>query len=369
MLVGGGSERGVVCAASYEARAYGCHSAQPMAAARRLCPDAVVIRPRGARYREVSEVVFRVLHATTPQVEPLGLDEAFLDISGLVPRHGTPGEIGARLRGSVREATGLAATVGVAPTKFAAKLASSTSKPDGLLVVGPDELSDWLAAHPIEAMWGLGPARARFFREHGVTTFGALQQWETPALVRRFGHRALAWQELARGVDRRGVTPDRERRSVSHEQTFRVDVGDREELRRIVFEQTEHVARRLRRHDLRAERVTVKLRDGGFRTLTRSTTLGQPSASTDVLWAAVRERFGVWADRAFVPLRLSGGAAEVSRNAPQHLLFGDEGGSGRPAVDAVTDRIVARFGAGAIGRAGQHRAEDEATSQGDVNTI
>ncbi|MHC4140834.1 MAG: DNA polymerase IV, partial [Planctomycetota bacterium] len=248
VLVGGEGRRGVVAAASYEARAFGCHSAQPMAVAKRNCPQAVVVPPHGRRYRDVSRRVFEILESFTPLVEPLSIDEAFLDVMGSRRLHGMPRQIAETIKRRVRDELGVTASVGVAPNKFLAKLASDMDKPDGLTVIEPDRIEQTLQGLPISRMWGVGPATERRLRDLGVETFGDLRRYPPEALESCLGVHARRITELARGLDHREVVPDRRAKSISQEQTFGFDLQEPQAVRDVLRGQVEQVGWRLRRH-------------------------------------------------------------------------------------------------------------------------
>ena len=241
VLVGGDGPRGVVAAASYEARAYGCHSAQPMVIALRDCPDAVVMPPRGRRYREVSEQVFAVLESFTPLVQPLSIDEAFLDVTGSRRLYGSPRQIAASIRQRIVEQVGVTASVGVAPNKFLAKLASDMNKPDGLTVIDPQRVEQTLAGLPIGRMWGVGPATEKKLADLGITTFGDLQRYPAAVLAGVLGTHAGRMVALSRGEDDREVVSDSGARSISQEQTFACDLADAESVRDVLLAQCEQV--------------------------------------------------------------------------------------------------------------------------------
>ncbi|MHC4347976.1 MAG: DNA polymerase IV [Planctomycetota bacterium] len=352
VLVGGEGRRGVVAAASYEARAFGCHSAQPMAVAKRNCPQAVVVPPRGRRYREVSQRVFEILEAFTPLVEPLSIDEAFLDVTGSRRLHGTPQQIAETIKKRVREELGVTASVGVAPNKFLAKLASDLDKPDGLTIIEPDRIEQTLDGLPISRMWGVGPATARKMRDLGVETFGDLQRYPVEALESCFGVHARRMSALARGLDHREVVPDHKAKSISQEQTFAYDLEEPEAVRDILLGQVEQVGWRLRRHAFRAGTVTIKVRYGEFETITRSRSFDEATDRTDRLWQAGGALFEEWA-RAFRPVRLIGfGASHLTSAGEQLQLFTAQTDQRRRALDQATDSIQAKFGKAAIRRGG-----------------
>lgn len=351
VLVGGDGPRAVVATASYEARRFGCHSAQPMSTARRLCPTAVVVPVRGQRYREVSRQVFALLGELSPLVEPVSIDEAFVDLTGTARLLGEPRDVARKLKDDIRAATGLTASVGVGPNKYLAKLASELEKPDGLTVIGSAEIDTLLPALPISRLWGVGPATAGRLEAMGLRTFGDLRAMGRQRLRDRLGEVGEHFWLLAMGRDDRPVVPDQDAKSISQEQTFDADVGDLEALRGVLLGQTEQVAWRLRRTGRLAAGVTLKIRYGDFRTLSRSVTLGPPTDRTDALWSAAREIFDRWGQREHAPLRLLGmGVGPLTEPAAQLDLFPDARAQRGRQLDAVTDRIKQRFGKGAIHR-------------------
>lgn len=280
VLVGGSPRaRGVVAAASYEAREFGCRSAMPMRTAMRLCPHAEIVRPRHDRYREVSEQVMALLRVLSPLVEPLSMDEAFVDVSQRVADGADGRELAGWIRRRVREETELTVSCGVGTGKSVAKIASDVDKPDGLTVVPPGLEAEFLAPLPIRALWGVGPRTAEQLRAAGVETVGELAARPLPWLLTRFGARGELFHQLAVGIDDREVGGDRETKSISSETTFAEDISDYDELREVAAKQAEDVARRLRRADLRARTVQLKLRLADFTTFTRQRTL--PAATDD----------------------------------------------------------------------------------------
>ncbi|MHC4217746.1 MAG: DNA polymerase IV [Planctomycetota bacterium] len=350
VLVGGKGRRGVVAAASYEARAFGCHSAQPMAIARRACPQAIVVPPRGRRYREVSRRVFEILESFTPLVEPLSIDEAFLDVTGSQRLHGAPPRIAEAIKQRIHGELGVTASVGVAPNKFLAKLASDLEKPDGLTIIEPDCVVQTLEGLPISRMWGVGPATEKRFRALGVTTFGDLHRYPLEALESSFGIHARRMAQLARGIDQRVVVPDHQAKSISQEQTFAFDLEDPVSVREVLLGQVEQVGRRLRRHGYRTATVTIKIRYGEFKTVTRSRSFDEATDSTDSLWQAGRALFDEWA-QTFRPVRLIGfGAGHLTTSSPQPGLFTEQADRRRRALDQATDTIQEKFGTASIRR-------------------
>lgn len=352
VVVGGVGPRGVVSSASYPARRYGVRSAMPTARARSLCPHAVFLPPDGAAYRAASQAVMQVFRDVTPLVEPLSLDEAFLDVAGAQRLFGRPAEIARSIRERVAAEQGLTCSVGVAPTKFVAKLGSTRAKPDGLLVVPADRVLEFLHPLPVDALWGVGERSAETLRRLGLTTIGDLAEAPPGMLRRAVGETAAAHlRELAHGRDPRRVSPEHVEKSIGAETTFDVDVGDPGEIRRALLALLEKVGARLRRAGQVGRTVSLKVRLADFTTLNRSRTLGVP---TDV----GREMFDtVWALYTALapgqPVRLVGVRAEGLRNAdatPRQLTLGAPERGWREA-EAAADAAAARFGRSVIGPA------------------
>jgi DNA polymerase-4 len=341
ILVGSDSGRGVVTTASYEARPFGCHSAQPMAVAKRLCPHAIVVPTRFSRYREVSDRIFEIFDAFSPVVQPLSIDEAFLDVTGTERAQGSAIEIAAKLKQRVRDELCLTASVGVAGNKFLAKLASDLEKPDGLTVINADDVDRILPPLPVTKIWGVGPKTAKRLEGMAIRTIGDLRRASDATLQRLLGDDADRCRRLAHGVDDREVETDSQAKQISQEQTFRGEL----------LEQVQQVARRLRKHNLRAGGVTLKIRFGEFKTITRSQALAEPTDRTDLLWDVTREVFNGWAEKSFQPVRLIGVAARsLSSEGAQMPLFADPGAEKSQRLDRVVDAITDRFGKSAVQR-------------------
>ena len=361
VLVGGKpKERGVVAAASYEARQFGCRSAMPMAVALRRCPEAIVVPPRGKRYAEVSAQIFEILEQFTPLIEPLSIDEAFLDVTGSTGLFGTPQQIAQQIRQRVRTEAQLTASVGVASNKFIAKLASDLDKPDGLVVVPDDGVQAFLDPLPISRLWGVGKATLPRFEKLGIRTFGDARQLSEAEFRRSFDEAGGQFFRFVRGIDTRQVVPDREAKSISHEVTFPVDLDDCEHLKGVLFGQTVQVARRLRRHDLLARTVTLKIRTGDFKTVTRSRTFDVATDETDAIWEIVASLFDAWSRQRSTAVRLIGvGVSQFSTGSGQQLsLFGQEESARHRQIDKVMDEIRDRFDERAIWRAGTEQSRD-----------
>jgi DNA polymerase-4 len=360
VVVGGSPEgRGVVAAASYAARRYGVHSAMPMATALRLCSQAVVLPVRMGRYAAVSRRIREVFARYTPLVEPVSLDEAFLDVAGSERLFGAAEVMGRRIKAEICAELGLTASVGVAPNKLLAKLASDVDKPDGFVVVRPGEERAFLDPLPVERLWGVGRVGAKALQGLGIRTVGQLRALDPRALSAAFGSQGEHLRALAEGRDDRPVVPDHTARSLSHETTFAADIADPADLRAWLLGLAEQVARRLRRHDLCARTVQVKVRFGDFRTVSRARTLAQPTDLTRTLWRAGREGFeAAWAARGprgrAAGVRLLGfGVSGLAVRAPrQGDLFEDPAGERQVALDRLSDTIAERFGPGALRRAG-----------------
>jgi len=350
LLIGHDGPRGVVATASYEARPFGCHSAQPMSVAKRLCPHAVVVPGRMHLYRQVSDEMFAILDALSPAVEPLSIDEAFVDLTGTERLLGEPLAVAKRLQDRIRTDLRLTASIGLSHNKFLAKLASDMNKPDGLTVIGPGDVDRILPPLPVTKLWGVGKATAERMRTYGITTVGDLRKKSEAWLTEFFGSESDHYYRLSRGLDERPVVPDHDAKSIGHEQTFETDLADPGAVKQVLLDQVEQVGSRLRRHAFVARGVSLKIRFGKFQTISRSTTLPRPTDATTDLWEAARQLFDAWP---FQPVRLIGATAErLSRGLEQMDLFADPTQERRRKLDAVADRINQRFGKRSIRRSG-----------------
>ena len=291
VIVGGGGpdDRGVVSTASYEARRFGVHSAMPLRTAGRLCPDGIFLPVDGAKYARESGRVMAILRRFTPRVEQVSIDEAFLDVAGSEALFGSPDEIARRLKAAVHDETGLTASVGVATTKLVAKVASDLRKPDGLVVVPAGEEAAFLAPLPIRRLWGVGPATAAALAELGVVTIGDLAALPQDHLARRFGRHGADLVERARGIDRDPVHEPDAAKTIGHEHTFDEDTSDPEVIERTLLGLADGVAWRLRGAGRRAGTVVVKVRDSGFRTVTRQKALDEPTDLAEPIYRAALE--------------------------------------------------------------------------------
>ena len=369
VVVGGSSARGVVAAASYEARAFGVHSAMPSAQARELCPHAVFVRGDAAKYARESRRIFAIFGRFTPLVEGLSLDEAFLDLTGTERLLGPPLEVARALRAAVRSETGLAVSVGLGPVKLVAKIASDLAKPDGLLRVPPEGVREVLEPLPAGRLWGVGPVAQARLAARGLHAIGDLARASDALLREALGDWGLEAARLARGEDAREVEPWREPKSYGEENTFERDVADPRLLERAIRSHAEAVARRLRRDGIRARGVTLKLKlarplgGGRYPLLTRAAALPLATDDGAELARAACELLG----RAALaePVRLVGvSASRLEAPGPEQLdLFGSRDHSRRVRLNRALDGIRERFGEAALRRAGAADVDRAGLSQ------
>jgi len=350
VIVGAGS-RGVVLSASYPARVFGVRSAMPVTRARRLCPQAVFVAPRHRLYADASAEVMAVFRSVTPEVEPLSLDEAFLDVSGAVRRLGRPARIAELIRATIRDQQGLTCSVGVAGCKFVAKLASALCKPDGLLVVPDDQVLDFLHPLPVAALWGVGEQTGQALARLGLRTVGDIAHTPLAVLQRELGQAAGAHlSALAWGRDDRPVNPGVQDKSIGAEETFAADVDDPEVIRRELLRLSGRTARGLRAGGCVARTVVVKLRLANFKTITRSRTLPEPTDVARRIYVTACDLYAAAGLDPRARLRLVGvraaGLIPAARSATQ-LALGEPPASWRDAERAV-DRIAGRFGADSV---------------------
>ncbi|MBS0580274.1 MAG: DNA polymerase IV [Proteobacteria bacterium] len=349
LIVGWDGGRGVVAAASYEVRRFGVHSAMPMHQALRLCPQAVCVRPRMARYQEVSRIVFGTFHEVTPLVQGLSLDEAFLDVTASQQLHGDGVQIAQRIKRRILELTGLTASVGVAPNKLVAKIASDLAKPDGLTVVTSERVREVLDPLSVRRMPGLGRKTGAKVEAAGIATLGQLRSAPDAVLWPLFG-RYTAWmRERAAGVDERPVQPDMEDKSISAEDTFARDIGEAPLLQRELARLADLATTRLRARGLVSGCVGVKIRRGDFTTFTRQRAVAPPTSEGRTVSAVAAELLTRWLMvHRGAKLRLLGVVLTELTPAAQLGLFEDPRQAGR--LDATLDEARARFGARALRR-------------------
>lgn len=353
VIIGGSPEkRGVVSAANYVARRYGVHSAMPAVTARRLCPQGVYLPPRIDYYAEVSGQIHKIFERFTPLVEPLSLDEAFLDVTGSEHLFGPAAEIGRQIRQAIRQELRLVVSVGVAPNKFLAKIASDLKKPDALVIVEPGQVQVFLDPLPVERLWGVGKRGSKVFQRMGIRTIGQLRQRPLNSLKDHFGSSGEHLWQLAHGIDDRPVVAERQAKSISNETTFERDIDDMQVLRAWLMDLTEQVGWRLRKHGLRGRTVQLKVRFADFSLITRSKTLPEPTDITQELWQATDEMFCQRLPTGHLPVRLVGMGVSGLDNTglTQGMLFDWEEREKQSRVDAVADEIKERFGSGSLRR-------------------
>ena len=278
VIVGGSAEkRGVVSAASYEARAFGVHSAMPASQAKKLCPQGIFLPVRMDRYREVSEEIFKLLETYTPLIEPLSLDECFLDVTGSERIFGPALEIARQIKKKIFETTGLTASAGIAPNKFLAKIASDLKKPDGLVEVKPERIQEFLRDLPISKLWGVGKATEQILKELGIFRIGQLAVFPPEKIEKKLGKFGCELIDLARGKDDRMVISRSDPKSMSQEETFTPDLTDLPTMKKFLLEQSEQVGRQLRQEKMKGGTVHLKVRYPDFTQVTRSATLASPT--------------------------------------------------------------------------------------------
>jgi DNA polymerase IV len=366
VIVGGSAEgRGVVCAASYEARKFGVHSAMPAVTARRLCPSGIFLPIRMSHYVQIAKQIKEIFDEFTPLVEPLSLDEAFLDVGGCEPLFGPAPEIARRLKERIKQKTDLVASVGVAANKFLAKLASDASKPDGLLVIEDHRIAEFLSPLPVGRIWGVGKKAEQKLQKLGIQTIGDLAAAEEEVLVRQFGDSGRQIRLLAQGIDERQVVPDREAKSISTETTFPRDISDREILRSWLLELVEQLGQRIRQQGVRARTIELKVRSSSFETRIRSMSLSEPTNVTEAIWKAVLELFEKRVPKNLFPVRLLGvGGTDLVRDSTERQsLFEDEWQARQKSLDSVFDAIRARYGSEAIRRGAVLNRPDDSPEQ------
>ena len=350
LVVGGTTNRGVVAAASYEARKFGVRSAMPMRDAYRRCPSLLRVRPRMSDYQKVSKQIFDIFRSFTPLVEGLSLDEAFLDVTASVALFGAPVDIAAAIKQRILDETSLTASVGVAINKLVAKIASDLDKPDGLTVVYPQDYERRLDPLPVSVLPGIGRETLKRLSGTGIRTIRDLRLAETRLLEPVFGRFTQKTRDRASGIDNRPVVAAREEKSISAEETYDTDLATREDMDRELLRLTERTAARLRKAALAAGTVQIKIRQSDFKTYTRQRRVRPPANGTDQIYAVVRELLGTWLSRnPGAKIRLFGVGGSDLAPAEQPDLFADAGTDS--TVDRAVDEIRDRFGKDVLGRA------------------
>ncbi len=356
LIVGGTEGRGVVAAASYAVRRFGVRSAMPMREALRRCPHAICVRPRMSRYKEVSEQVFAIFHEFTPLVEGLSLDEAFLDVTASQRLLGPAESMAREIRRRISLKTGLTASVGIAPNKLLAKIASDLNKPDGMCRIGADNLYEVLDSLPVEKLFGVGPKSLAAVHGAGIRSFGDLRRAGDEILWRAFGKHGRVMRDRASGLDDRPVVADRDEKSISSEETFARDIRGSAPLTAQVLHLADKVAARLRAQKIAAGCVSVKIRRADFTTYTRQRAVQPATQDTTVIAAAAREMLLAWvAEQPHSAVRLLGVGVSGLQAQPQGDLFAG-GPVATSRLDSTIDGIRDRFGAGVLTRASLLRA-------------
>ncbi len=358
VIVGGASGRGVVAAASYEARRFGIHSAMPGRRAAQLCPDAVFVRGDLNHYAQVGRQVREIFHRYTPLVQPLSLDEAFLDVAGSLRLHGDAGTIGHAIKDAIQNELDLTASVGIAPLKFVAKIASDLNKPDGFVQVFEADVIAFLDPLPVSRLWGVGRVGNEKLNRMGLRRIGDIRTFDVQLLRQKFGSWGEHLWRLANGIDARQVVPDRTAKQISHERTFAEDLSDETMLHAVVSYLGEQVARRLRTHQREARTVSIKYRRDDFQTFTRSRTLAEPTCSTDEVIRNASQLLDEMRARQPRPVRLIGvsaGSLSDKNSLKQMSLFDlREGETSQKRVDSVVDSLTDQLGGAALYRGTSH---------------
>lgn len=350
LVVGGTGDRGVVAAASYEARRFGIRSAMPMREARRRCPQLLRVRPRMAHYQAVSQQIFEIFRSYTPLVEGLSLDEAFLDVTASVTLFGDPIAIARSIKRQIRETTELTASVGVAENKLVAKIASDLDKPDGLTVLYPRDYETRLDPLPVAVIPGIGRETLKRLAGTSISTVRDLRVADTRILEPIFGRFTQKTRDRAAGIDDRPVVPSREEKSISAEETYDTDLARREDMERELLRLAEKTTARLRKAGLVAATVQVKIRQPDFTTVTRQRQVTPPTSGTEQVYAVATGLLAEWlAEHPSAKVRLLGvGGSKLSRAAQGDLFADSDNESG---IDRTVDEIRDRFGSAALGRA------------------
>ena len=347
VIVGGTSTgRGVVCAASYEAREFGVRSAMPTSQAVKLCPGGIFIKPRMHHYAAISRTIRSIFERYTSLIEPISLDEAFLDVTGSLRLFGTAEDIARKIKFDIKNETRLNASAGIAPNKYLAKLASDLDKPDGFVIVPTDDIQRFLDPLAISRVWGVGKQCLKKFNEIGAKTIGDLRKIPVESLKQIFGINGEHFFDLARGIDNRKVVPDRDAKSISHESTFHTDIVDRETLEAWLIYLLEMVCRRMRSYQIFGRTVQLKIRFSDFRTITRAATLSQPTNTTREIKKTATSLLCQNLEQNGTPVRLLGvGVTNLEKEALRQTLLFDEVEHQRDQrLDDSIDRIRERFG-------------------------
>ena len=357
VIVGGSAKRGVVAAASYEARHYGIHSAMSGKRAAELCPHAVFMKSRLDYYAEVGRQVREIFLRYTPMVQPLSLDEAFLDVTGTVRLFGSAEEIGMQIKAMIRQELNLTASVGIAPLKFVAKIASDIQKPNGFTQVNASEIESFLDPLPVSRLWGVGRVGNQRLASLKLHTIGDIRRYDRDVLSEKFGNWGDHLWKLANGIDPRKVVPDRTAKQIGHERTFSHDIEDPELMRAIISHLSEQVTRRLRRNARFARCVTVKYRCDDFRTFAKTRSFPQPTQGTDPVFRTAMMLLQELAIEHPKPIRLLGvslGNLTDKGSAQLDLFPSADDEESQKALDQVVDQLSDQLGKHSVYRAASH---------------
>ncbi|MBU1122238.1 MAG: DNA polymerase IV [Candidatus Omnitrophota bacterium] len=347
----GGSGRGVVSTCSYEARKFGIRSAMPISVAYRKCPHAVYLPPDMNKYLYVSREIFNILYGFTPWIEPISIDEAFLDITGSVHLFGTAPEIGLLIKSKIKKETGLTASVGLAPIMMAAKIASDLEKPDGFVVVTAKDLLNFLWPLDVSKIWGLGNKSVALLRSLGVNTIGDLARSPQEHIFQFLGNMGLRFWQLSNGIDDRSVSPLQKSKSISHELTFEEDVSSKEKIESSLMVLCEKVSGRMRQAGVKAKTIGLKIRLDDFKTYTRAITLSRPTNFVSIIFKIISELFNEF-DTRNKRVRLIGvKGCNFSGNCFQRTLFYDKIDEKQNQIHNAIDKIKNKFGQDSICRA------------------
>ncbi len=354
VIVGGQSKRSVVSAASYEARKYGVRSAMPIYKAKQKCPKGVFISPRMKRYKEVSKEIMALLCDFSPLVEPVSIDEAYIDITGCERLLGTPVKIGMLIKEKINKKVNLTCSVGIAPSKFLAKIASDMNKPDGLFIIKPDEAHEFIESLPIKKVPGIGEKAGSHLENLGITTLGDVRRYPEKILLNRLGKSGKRLVELSNCIDNSSVTPFTQRKSVSTEHTLSVDTRDMGILKKYLLKQSEDVGRDLRRLNAKAKTITLKLKHADFKQITRSTTIDAPTQSSETIYSVASGLLFKYRLKTKIRLIGVGASGLVPAAMPfQMELFKSKEKKSHnwEKVDRAVDSITEKFGKDAVKRA------------------
>ena len=363
-----GTGRGVVSTCNYEARKYGIHSAMPISQAYKRCPSAIYAFPRMKRYVEFSKKIHSIFYEFTPKVEPISIDEAFLDVSGCIRLLGEPVEIAKKIKQRIKDQTGLTASVGVAPSKFIAKIASDLKKPNGLVVVDEGKVLEFLHPLPISRMWGVGKKTEAKLKAKGIDTIGKLAQIPRESIVKRMGKVGLHFWSLANGIDDRGVESGHKVKSVSLENTYHEDVGDEKKIEESIRALSDNVSRILRKKKFKGKTITLKIRLEDFSTFTRAHSYKSFIDSSEIIASVCLNLYHNF-DREGKKVRLLGVAvSNLNTECGDQLGFFDESNKEEQKIDTLIDMVQNKFGVYKIKKASLLDKHSRRIDEGDVKT-